>query len=78
MTVYVITIGEKIKEYRRVNQLSQSEFGRRLGVSPQAVYKWEQNLCYPDIFTLPHLAQILGCKTDDFFEKHESETAAGQ
>ena len=38
-----------------------------LGVTPQAVCKWEQNLCYPDIFTLPHLARILGCQTDDFF-----------
>ena len=41
-----------------------------LGVTPQAVCKWEQNHCYPDIFTLPHLARILGCQTDDFFETH--------
>ncbi|MBQ7939835.1 MAG: helix-turn-helix transcriptional regulator [Clostridia bacterium] len=62
-----MTVGEKIKEYRRANNLSQSAFGEMLGVTPQAVCKWEQNLCYPDIFTLPHLARILGCQTDDFF-----------
>ena len=39
-----------------------------LSVTPQAVCKWEQNLCYPDIFTLPHLARILGCQTDDFYK----------
>ncbi|MBQ2826657.1 MAG: helix-turn-helix transcriptional regulator [Clostridia bacterium] len=42
-----------------------------VGVSAQAVYKWEQDLCYPDIFTLPRLASFLGCSTDDFFIKDE-------
>ena len=72
--VYHITIAEKIKEYRRENKLSQSEFGKLIGVSAQAVYKWEQNVCYPDIIFLPNLARILECKTDDFFEMHEGKT----
>ena len=38
-------------------------------VSP-AVCKWEKNTCYPDIIFLPHLARILNCTTDDFFEIH--------
>jgi len=66
--VYKIIIAEKIKEYRKENQLSQSEFGKLIGVSAQAVCKWEQNICYPDIVSLPHLARILECSTDDFFE----------
>lgn len=68
MPTYHITIAEKIKEYRKENKLSQSEFGKMIGVSAQAVCKWEQNVCYPDIIFLPHLARILECKTDDFFE----------
>ena len=68
MPVYTNTVGEKIKEYRRANHLSQSAFDEMLGVTPQAVCKWEQKLCYPDIFTLPHLARILGCQTDDFYK----------
>ena len=62
-----ITISEKIKEYRMKNKLSQGRFGKLIGVSAQAVCKWEQNICYPDIIFLPHLAQILGCRIDDFF-----------
>ena len=62
-----ITIAEKIKAYRKENRLSQKEFGKLIGVSAQAVCKWEQNICYPDIIFLPHLARILDCRTDDFF-----------
>lgn len=69
MQTYHITIAERIKAYRKENKLSQSEFGKLIGVSAQAVYKWEQSMCYPDIIFLPHLAQILECATDDFFEK---------
>ncbi|MBQ4055114.1 MAG: helix-turn-helix transcriptional regulator [Clostridia bacterium] len=66
--VYRVTIAQKIKEYRKQHKLSQSEFGRLIGVSAQAVYKWEQEICYPDITFLPHLAEILGCSTDEFFK----------
>ncbi len=67
MPIYHITIAEKIKEYRKKNNLTQGEFGKLLGVSAQAVYKWEQNICYPDIVLLPFFAQILECSIDDLF-----------
>lgn len=66
--IYQITIAQKIKEYREQNDLSQRNFAKLIGVSTQAVYKWEKQICYPDIMLLPHLARILGCGTDDFFE----------
>lgn len=65
---YQITIAQKIKEYREQNDLSQRDFAKLIGVSTQAVYKWEKQICYPDIMLLSHLARILGCGTDDFFE----------
>ena len=65
--MYQITIAEKIKEYRKQNNLSQRGFASLIGVSAQAVYKWEKQICYPDIMLLPHLAQILTCTVDDFF-----------
>ncbi len=58
-----------IKKYREQNRMSLNEFGKLVGVSGQAVYKWENNICYPDITLLPQLASILDCKTDDFFQK---------
>ena len=70
MPTYHITIADKIKAYRNENNLSLKEFGKLIGVSAQAVCKWEQNTCYPDIIFLPHLARILNCTIDDFFEMH--------
>lgn len=70
MPTYHITIADKIKTYRRENNLSLKEFGKLVGVSAQAVCKWEQNTCYPDIIFLPRLARILNCTADDFFEMH--------
>ena len=70
MPIYHITIADKIKAYRNENNLSLKKFGNLFGVSAQAVYKWEQNICCPDIIFLPHLARVLGCKIDDFFEQY--------
>ena len=70
MLTYHITIAERIKAYRSENNLSLKEFGKLIGVSAQAVCKWEHNICYPDIIFLPHLARILECTADDFFEQY--------
>ena len=71
MPVYWISIAGRIRAYRKAHRLSQSEFGELVGVSPQAVNKWEHDLCCPDILLLPLLAEVLGCRVDDFFEKRE-------
>ena len=67
--IYRIIVGDKIKDYREKNGISQNSFGKMLGVSPQAVCKWELGGTYPDIIMLPLLAEILECSTDDFFTK---------
>ena len=72
MPTYHITIADKIKAYRKEKDLTQKEFGKLIGISAQAVWKWEQNTCCPDIVFLPHLAHILECTVDDFFEKDKS------
>lgn len=41
-----ICISEKIKEFREKNNLSQCRFGELLGVSPQAVCKWENGVSH--------------------------------
>ncbi len=71
MPICPIRIADKIKTYRMENNLSLKEFGKLIGVSAQVVCKWKQNTCYPDIILLPYLAQILKCRTDDFFKKYE-------
>jgi DNA-binding XRE family transcriptional regulator len=62
-----IVIADKIKTYRRTHGLTQAEFAQLLGVSPQAISKWERCECYPDITMLPELAALLSCSVNDFF-----------
>lgn len=62
-----IIIDQKIKDYRKAHKLTQEAFGALLGISPQAVSKWERTECYPDITFLPELARMLECRVDDFF-----------
>ena len=62
-----VIVSEKIKEYRKENHLTQEELGKLLGVSAQAISKWERKDCYPDITFLPDIALLLHCSVNDFF-----------
>ena len=43
-----LKISEKIKEYRRVFGITQEKFAQDVGISSQAVSKWERGDGYPD------------------------------
>ena len=58
------TIGNRIAEKRRAAGLKQDEIAEKLGVSAQAVSKWENDVSCPDISLLPALASLLGCTVD--------------
>ncbi|MBQ9744725.1 MAG: helix-turn-helix transcriptional regulator [Clostridia bacterium] len=64
-----ITISYRIKQYRREHKISQERFGDMVGVSAQAVSKWERQLSYPDIMLWLSLSKILSCNIEDFFEE---------
>lgn len=57
-------VGEQIAVLRKVKGLTQSELGERIGVSFQAVSKWERGETLPDIALLPDLAKILETTVD--------------
>ena len=67
MTIKRIIVSQKIKSFRYENRLTQEQFATSLGLSPQAISKWERGECYPDITFLPILAETLGCTVNDFF-----------
>ena len=54
------TIGEKIKAFRLDAGLSQTQLAQKLGISSQAVSKWETNFSQPDITLLPEIASLFG------------------
>lgn len=63
-----ILIADLILAYRKDNRLTQGDFAGLLGVSPQAVSKWEGMVCYPDITFLSDIAEVLHVSVGDFFE----------
>lgn len=64
-----IRISELILRYRKEHGLSQGEFGELLGVSAFAVSKWEREVCYPDIFLLSKLSDVLDISIDEMLGK---------
>ncbi len=57
-------VGEQIATLRKAKGITQNELGERIGVSFQAVSKWERGETLPDITLLPDLAKILETTTD--------------
>ena len=62
-------LNEKIAYYRRQGKLSQEELAARVGVSRQAVSKWELNEAAPDINKLLALARAFGVTTDHLLDE---------
>ncbi len=59
--------GKTIVERRKQMGLTQDALARQLGVSPQAVSKWETGAGMPDVALLPPLAAALGVSIDALF-----------
>ncbi len=60
-----MTMGKRIFYYRKRMGLTQEQLAERLGVTAQAVSKWEHELSCPDVTLLPRLAEIFGITTDE-------------
>ena len=57
-------IGKNIKLFRKEFKMTQSELAELIGVSMQAVSKWETDAGMPDISQIIPLARVLGTSTD--------------
>lgn len=57
-------LGRKILECRQNKGLTQEELAGRIGVTPQALSKWERGQSLPDVALLTDLCQVLGCSAD--------------
>ena len=67
------TIGSRISAYRKAKGLTQEAMAEKLGVSAQAVSKWENDQSCPDISLLGDLAKILDITTDELLTGKEPE-----
>ena len=61
-------IGETICECRKARAWTQEQLGAKIGVTAQAVSKWECGESYPDILLLPQLCELFGVSADALLE----------
>lgn len=75
-----MSVGERIKVYRKEKNLTQGQLAELIGVSTQAISKWETGVGMPDISQIVPLACVLDISTDKLlghtdkeFDKEASE-----
>ena len=69
-----IKLGEKIRSLRKAKNISQEVLAQYLGVSFQAVSKWENGDCLPDVPMIPAIASFFEVSTDELFDFNRLET----
>ena len=68
-----MTLGKRIMQQRKRIGLTQEQLAEKLGVTAQAVSKWENDQSCPDISILPKLADIFGITTDALLGREPEE-----
>ncbi len=67
------TLGRRIARLRLECGMTQERLAMKMGVTAQAVSKWENDLSAPDISLLPELARTLGVTVDELLEGRKSQ-----
>lgn len=68
-----INMGAKIRALRKQKGVSQEVLAQALGVSFQAVSKWETATTLPDVALIPAIASFFGVSTDELFDMNRLE-----
>lgn len=66
--------GERIKKLRKNKGVTQRELAERLGISEQAISKWEKNLSNPSTKNLLQIAKIFGVSITYFYQPEETQS----
>ena len=62
------TFGATISALRKEKGMTQRDLARQMGVTDKAVSKWERDLSFPDVTSLPKLAEVLDTSVDELLE----------
>ena len=68
-----MTLEEQIKHYRKQAGLSQEKMAEKIGVSRQAITKWENGTGTPDIANLMAIADLFRISVDELLSNEKSE-----
>jgi len=67
-----MSIGEKIVEARKANNLTQEQLAELMGVTRQSISRWEQNVAYPEVEKILRLSDILNVSCDYLLKENET------
>ena len=73
-----MSLGKNIAYFRKSTGYTQEELGQKIGVTNQAVSKWELETSMPDIMILPRIANALDVTLDDLFAERIVQTSTPQ
>ena len=62
------TLGKMISTLRKEKGMTQLELAEKMGVTDKAVSKWERDLSFPDINSIPKLAEIFEISVDELMQ----------
>lgn len=62
------SFGATIASLRKERGMTQLDLAQLMGVTDKAVSKWERDLSFPDVASLPKLAEVLGASVDELLE----------
>lgn len=62
------TLGMMISSLRKEKGMTQLELAEKMGVTDKAVSKWERDLSFPDINSIPKLAEVFEISVDELMQ----------
>ena len=62
------TFGNMVAALRKEKGMTQLELAEKMGVTDKAVSKWERDLSFPDVSSIPKLAEILEVSVDELMQ----------
>lgn len=65
-----LDLGNNIRQFRRRDKKTQEDLAQALGVTAQAVSRWESGGSYPDMNLIPSIANFFGVTIDELFGYH--------
>ena len=69
------TFGAMLAVLRKEKGMTQLELAEQMGVTDKAVSKWERDLSFPDVTSLPRLAEILEVSVDELMQGKVGKTS---
>ena len=72
------TFGNLVSELRKEKGFTQADLAEQMGVTDKAVSKWERDLSYPDISSIPKLAEVLEVPLEQLMKVEKGKDKAGE